>query len=215
MSKLVRFTLLYGVYLSMLSCQDKKAVETSLTADWKTEATTLDSAKILESDSVLIHKDTPKLSTPQIPIIDHKAEPSEIQDEVTAKEESCIIRGSVTSTFYQKLNQLFFQSSVTEDQDPRIGCSGGGNLLNFVIPFTGDSFSYENEKLRTLQLKYRIDGGMFFATGKNPKKGKIAGRKKDDSTWIVEMDILVPMHSDQRQQEERPIKRKIEFSKDN
>ena len=184
-------------------------------ADSISKALSIDTTTLIKTDTVIRQHDTLTPRKRKIPVVDIKGEPSEMLDEITVREENSIQPGSVTNTYQQTQNQLVFQSIVIEDQDLRVGCSGGVNKLTFSIPSTADSFSYTNAGLQKLQLQYLVDGGLYFATGENPSKGKIAGRKKDDSTWIVEMDILVPMHSDQRQQEERPIKRKIEFSKVN
>lgn len=215
MSMLVRQFLLAYSCLLLFSCREPANKAEPIKADSISKALSIDTTTLNKTDTVIRQHDTITPRKRKIPVVDIKGEPSEMLDEIPVREENSIQPGSVTNTYQQTQNQLVFQSIVIEDQDLRVGCSGGVNKLTFSIPLTADSFSYTNAGLQKLQLQYRVDGGLYFATGENPRKGKIAGSKKDDSTWIVEMDILVPMHSDQRQQEERPIKRKIEFSKVN
>jgi len=216
MPRSIRSSWLFAICLSLCGCHASEeksiAVATSKTASSSLKDTL---STIEKKDTSIVLIEATKPPHKKIKSINQEIEAIEIHDAVSVQEQNNILPGSATNTYRESSSSILFQSIVIEDQDLRVGCSGGGNKLTFSIPLTPDSFSYTNASLQTLQLKYRIDGGMYFASGENPKKGKIAGRKKDNSTWIVEMDILIPMHADQSQQEERPIKRKIEFSKAN
>ncbi len=216
MPRSIRSSWLFAICLSLCACHASEeksiAVATSKTASSSLNDTL---STIEKKDTSIVLMEATKPPHKKIKSINQEIETIEIHDAVSDQEQNNILPGSATNTYRESSSSILFQSIVIEDQDLRVGCSGGVNKLTFSIPSTADSFSYTNAGLQKLQLQYRVDGGLYFATGENPSKGKIAGRKKDDSTWIVEMNILVPMHSDQRQQEERPIKRKIEFSKVN
>ena len=215
MSAVLRLSLLFGIYLLLFSCQDVKEKATPLNVDSIRVEVSKDSSKNSNSDSIINQNEAKPLKKRSIRVVEKEAEPSEMLDEVSAQEQNSILPGSISNTYHQTKDRLIFESIVIEEQDRNVGCSGGSNRLTFSIPLTADSFSYANEQLRSLHLTYRIDGGMYFATGENPSKGKIKGKKKDDSTWMVEVDLLLKIHSDQLLDQDKAIQRSIVFSKSN
>jgi hypothetical protein len=104
-----------------------------------------------------------------------------------------IIPGSIRNTFTKNNDVFNFSRIVKNEEDRRIGCSGGGNELSFTIINSADTFLIENEMLKTLNFQYRINGGLYWEDGKNPFKGYIKGMSVTDNTWQIEINVWIKM----------------------
>lgn len=125
-----------------------------------------------------------------------KAELLEMPREIHYMEERHIISSSKLNTYTQNETQISFLSITKESQDTRVGCSGGENRFSFVVECIQDSFLIENKMLQNIQFKYAVEGGLYFASGENPYKGLIAGKRMPDNTWQLKMDVWLKMKSD-------------------
>jgi hypothetical protein len=108
-------------------------------------------------------------------------------------EKNYIIPGFVRNVFIKDGNNYYFKRVVKQDEDSRVGCSGGGNELSFTILNPVDTFLIENEMLKTLNFKYHINGGLYWEDGENPHKGKVKGMLLPDNTWQIEINVWIKM----------------------
>lgn len=116
-----------------------------------------------------------------------------------------IIPGFVRNTFTRSNDNINFTRIVKNDEDIRMGCSGGGNRLSFVVKTLRDTFLYENEMLKTLNFKYNIEGGIYGANGEGPDKGKIKGIWLSDKSWQIEINVRIKTRDMQNAEIERQI----------
>ena len=125
---------------------------------------------------------------------------------VQRDEKNNIIPGFVRNEFIRDGNSYFFKRVVKQDEDSRVGCSGDGNEISFTIISPADTFLIENEMLKTLNFKYRINGGLYWEEGGSPHKGKIKGKLLPDNTWQVDINVWIKMRDMQLNKEsERQI----------
>ena len=117
-----------------------------------------------------------------------------------------IIPGSTRNTFTKNNDVFNFSRIVKNDEDRKIGCSGGGNSLSFAVKTLRDTFLFENEMLKTLNMKYTIEGGIYLENGELPNKGKISGILLSDNSWQIEMNVWIKTRDMQNNKEfERQI----------
>ncbi len=117
-----------------------------------------------------------------------------------------IIPGSVRNTFTRNNDIFNFSRIAKNDEDRRIGCSGGGSSLSFTVKTQRDTFSFENEMLKTLNMKYTIEGGIYLENGESPNKGKISGILLSDNSWQIEINVWLKTRDMQNNKEfERQI----------
>ena len=116
-----------------------------------------------------------------------------------------IIPGFARNTFTRSNDNINFTRIVKNDEDIRMGCSGGGNRLSFVVKTLRDTFLYENEMLKTLNFKYNIEGGIYGANGEGPDKGKIKGIWLSDKSWQIEINVRIKTRDMQNTEIERQI----------
>ena len=166
------------------------------------------SPKKLATDTVLVYiKQTKKKR------IKKNEEP--ITESISAMNEPSyhIIPGSIRNTFTKNNDVFNFSRIVKNDEDRKIGCSGGGNSLSFTVKTLRDTFLFENEMLKTLNMKYTIEGGIYLENGELPNKGKISGILLSDNSWQIEMNVWIKTRDMQNNKEfERQIILKEKFT---
>jgi len=116
-----------------------------------------------------------------------------------------IIPGFARNTFTRSNDNINFTRIVKNDEDRRMGCSGGGNSLSFTVKTLRDTFLYENELLKTLNFNYTIEGGIYWANGESPDKGKIKGILLSDKSWQIEINVWIKTRDIQNTEIERRI----------
>lgn len=109
------------------------------------------------------------------------------------EEQNFILPGFVKNTFIKNGNSYYFKRVVKQEEDRRVGCSGGENELSFTVTIPADTFVIENEMLKSLNFKYRINGGLLWEDGENPYKGKIIGILLQDGSWQIEINVWIKM----------------------
>jgi hypothetical protein len=159
------------------------------------------SPKKLATDTVLLHNKQSKKRR-----IKKNEEP--VTESISAMNEPSyqIIPGSIRNTFTKNNDVFNFSRIVKNDEDRRIGCSGGGNSLSFTVKTLRDTFLFENEMLKTLNMKYTIEGGIYLENGERPNKGKISGILLSNNSWQIEMNVWIKTRDMQNNKEfERQI----------
>lgn len=116
-----------------------------------------------------------------------------LTESVQGDEKNYINPGFVRNVFIKDGNNYYFKRVVKQDEDSRVGCSGGGNELSFTIINPSDTFLIENEMLKTLNFKYHINGGLYWEVGADPYKGKVKGILLPDNTWQIEINVWMKM----------------------
>ena len=60
--------------------------------------------------------------------------------------------------------------------------------------------------LKTLNMKYTIEGGIYLENGERPNKGKISGILLSNNSWQIEMNVWIKTRDMQNNKEfERQI----------
>lgn len=116
-----------------------------------------------------------------------------LTEAVKREEQNYIIPGFVRNVFIKDGNNYQFKRVVKQNEDRRVGCSGGGNELSFTIKNPADTFLIETEMLKTLNFKYHINGGLYWEDGECPYKGKVKGMLLPDNTWQIEINVWIKM----------------------
>lgn len=112
---------------------------------------------------------------------------------IVRAEQNNIIPGFVSSSFHKIGNNYYFTRKVKQDEDSRIGCSGGGNELSFTVVNPKDTFLIENESLKDLNFSYQIMGGIYSEEGDVTNKGKVKGILLPDNNWQIEINVWFKM----------------------
>jgi hypothetical protein len=80
---------------------------------------------------------------------------------------------------------------------------GGGYELSFTLMNPADTFLIENEKLKTLNFKYNVNGGLYWENWMDTYKGYVKGIKLKDNAWQVEIDVWINMKDQQLNKEHK------------
>ncbi len=118
-------------------------------------------------------------------------EPVEVSETKSNDPSNYIIPGSVRNTFTRSNDNIDFTRIVKNEEDRRVGCSGGGTTLSFSVKTLRDTFIFENEMLKTLNFKYTIEGGIYWENAESPFKGRIKGILLSDKSWQIEMNVCI------------------------
>ena len=113
--------------------------------------------------------------------------------EIRRKEQEDVVPGFVKSIFFVEGNTCHFKREVKQEEDRRVGCSGGSSEWTFCIQNPADSFLLENDSLKSLHFKYQITGGMYVEQGRVPPKGFVRGKRLSGNAWKIEMQLSVTM----------------------
>ncbi len=134
--------------------------------------------------------------TTQIKKINPPKKTSEIgisKDERSEERMPQIIPAIQSNTYTLSNGRILFTNKYKSEIDPRIGCSGGSSEFSFSVESNLDTFYFENSALKELNFKCSEDGGLRWASGENPSKGIVVGKLKPDNTWLINVNVWVPM----------------------
>ncbi len=195
--------------LGLISCNspernsEKLTIKEDFNSNQKAKDTTLMNIKITDTQSNIQKGDTVLLSLSQ-----SKKKRIYKYDEAVAVSETklndpsdYIIPGSVRNTFTRSNDNIVFTRIVRNEEDKRIGCSGGGNILSFTVKTLRDTFLFENEMLKTLNFKYTIEGGIYWENGESPSKGRIKGILLLDKSWQIDINVWIKTRDMQNNRE--------------
>ncbi len=161
-----------------------------------------DTTQISDSSSSIKEQSQEKKANENHPVISKKPykEKTELidiaQDTFTTSYYYKPLPAVIKNTFSAKGTKMEFNRSAVYPGTPGIGCSQSSNDLSFIIDTVSGSFIIENEALRNIQFKYNESGGLYWASGENPFKGKITGKMLPDKTWNIEVDVWLKIKND-------------------
>ncbi len=207
MSTLQTFNLLLIFGLVSCNMPERNSEKITRNEDFKSNKkvkdTTLISKTTTDTQTIIKMVDTLLLShLPSKKKINKKYEdPIEVLSTNFNDPSNYIIPGSVRNTFTRSNDYINFTRIVKNEEDKRIGCSGGGNSLSFSVKTLRDTFLFENEMLKTLNFKYNIEGGIYWENSVSPNKGKIKGVLLLDKSWQIEIDLWIKTRDMQNNRE--------------
>jgi hypothetical protein len=203
--QLLSILLFYG----LIACNNSEKASEKLILNENSIPTQNDKNKELANETITELDSTKNNSTKVFSASEQKkekrnkktAEVDFLTEDVQLDEKNYIISGFVRNTFIKNGITYYYKRIVKNDEDSRVGCSGGGNELSFSIINPADTFLIENEMLKTLNFQYRINGGLYWVDGKNPYKGYIKGMLSADNTWLIEINVWIKMTDSQLNKE--------------
>jgi hypothetical protein len=198
-----KIKLLSILYISgLLACNNPEKNSEKLILNEKNLSTQNDKLKVLTNETITELDSNKNYSRTVVSV---NGQTNKKQDKTAAKndfliesvqrdEKNYIIPGFVRNEFIKDGNNYYFKRVVKQEEDSRVGCSGDGNEISFTIINPADTFFLiENEMLKTLNFKYRINGGLYWEEGGSPHKGIIKGKWLPDNTCQVEINVWIKM----------------------
>jgi hypothetical protein len=200
--------------IGLIACNNSESNSEKAVINEITMPANIDTIKVLANETIselnLSKKNSSNLlsvneQTKEKPVMKSKQVDFLIEG-VQPNEKNHIISGYVRNVFRKESSNYYFKRVVKQDEDSRVGCSGGGNELSFTIKNPSDSFLIENEMLNTISFKYHINGGLNWEDGENPYKGTVRGMLLPDNNWQIEINVWIRMRDLQLNKErERQI----------
>jgi hypothetical protein len=197
MKKIQLLTLL--LFSGLIACNNPETASEKLNLNEKNMPSHNDKNKEIANETITELDSTKNNSSAVFSVSEQKkekrnkktAEVDFLTENVQHDEKNYIISGFIRNIFIKDGSTYYFKRVVKNDEDSRVGCSGGGNELSFTIINPADTFLIENEMLKTLNFQYRINGGLYWEDGKNPYKGYIKGMLSPDNTWLIEINVWI------------------------